>query len=270
MPVSTWMTRTTECSSKACSTQSGKSSLDEQLASQPNLWIDIQRTSLLSHFTPYLVHDVIQPLSSICNFSGSLLCRIATNPIPPSQLGDVLTTINEEAFRASEIIKKLRGGENTNELALVAVDELLRQTLDFSSGFLRAERVNLSTTFTEDLPLVSANAARLQQVLLNLLHNAVVAMRELPRESRAIQLATRVHIGSVEIAVDDLGPPLTKETYASLTQPFFTTQNSALGLGLWASKRIIEQHSGELLLRPKTPHGLRAIIRLPFTTDLKA
>ncbi|MDX1925623.1 MAG: ATP-binding protein [Pirellulaceae bacterium] len=213
---------------------------------------------------------MIQPLSSICNFSGSLLSRIAKDAIPQSQLTDALTHINQEAFRASDIVKKLRGGPNTNELALVAVNELLRHTLEFSSGFLRAERVNLSTTFTEDLPLVSANSTRLQQVILNLLHNAAVAMRALPSESRVLQVATRVHTGSVEIAIDDVGPPLPKETFTRLAQPFFTTQNSALGLGLWVSKKIVEQYRGELLLGSKVPHGLQVVVRLPYTTEFKA
>jgi C4-dicarboxylate-specific signal transduction histidine kinase len=264
------MRRKTEYSSQDCSPQAGKSTLDEQLASQPNLWFDIQRTSLLSQFTPYLVHDVIQPLSTICNFSETLLRKIAAASIAQSQLSDALTVINKEAFRASDILKNLRVGANTNELVLVSVHELLQQTLEFSSGFLHAEQVKLSTTFTEELPLVSANPARLQQVILNLIHNAAVAMRALPRESREIRIASRVHTGSLEIAVDDDGPPLPKETYASLMQPFFTTKNSALGLGLWASRKIVEQYCGELLLRPKVPRGLQAIMRLPFAADSKA
>ena len=265
MTAATYTSSPTEVLSKTAFMQKHAGGvLNEQLTSEPLAWLQLQRTNMMGQLIPYLAHDAIQPLTSICNYSSGLLARNAKCRVTNGELSNVLTVINQEALRASTMIKQLCKNSplNLEKVYLVNVNDLICKWLQLASSFLRAEQVRVTTTLSDNLPLVLASPDGLEQVVLNLIKNAAEAMQTLPSKSRSLEISTREVLGSIHIAFEDSGSWIPDSDFANLGSPFFTTKVASLGLGLWASKTILKQCGGELLLERRASQGLAVIARL--------
>ena len=146
---------------------------------------------------------------------------------------------------------------------MVDVNRLAREVLRMVDHDLHVHEVSVSTEL-QDVPKIMGDATQLQQVILNLIKNAIEALASGSAAMKAIRLVT-THDGNsvVSLYVQDTGPGIAPTSEANIFDPFFTTKTSGMGLGLSLSRRIIEDHGGDLRLAETTPKGCTFEIVLP-------
>jgi len=203
--------------------------------------------------TASITHEVIQPLSGILiNASTGLRMLLAEPPDVDGAKEAARRTIRD-GRRASEVITRLRSLFARKETAAEPVDlnEATREIIGLCRSELRGGRVDLRTELAEDLPAVRGDRVQLQQVVLNLLLNAVEAMTEV--DDRPRQLVVRTESEGdrwVRLCVRDAGVGIAPDTADRLCEAFYTTKRAGMGLGLSISRSIIESHLGRLWAHP--------------------
>ena len=204
-----------------------------------------------------LAHELNQPLAAIVNYiNGSL--RLVDQAGGPAQVARALGAARTQAEHAAAVISRVREFVRAREPRRDAHDiggiaqhvvELLR---------LEAERMQLriDLALAPTLPAVYADRVMVEQVLLNLVKNAIEAMREVPAAHRALRIEGRRTLdGDVELRVLDRGPGLSREQQDQVFSPFFTTKHDGLGIGLAICRSIIEYHEGRLFFEPHDGGG---------------
>lgn len=204
-----------------------------------------------------LAHELNQPLAAIVNYlNGSL--RLVGQAGGPVQVERALLAARTQAEHAAAVISRLREfvrarepRRSAHDLATIAANvlELLR---------LEAERqqLRIELALAPSLPAVYADRVMVEQVLLNLVKNAIEAMREVPAAQRGLQVEARVNLDDeVEVRVSDRGKGLSPSESEQLFSPFFTTKSDGLGIGLAICRSIIEYHEGRLFFEPRTGGG---------------
>lgn len=204
-----------------------------------------------------LAHELNQPLATIVNYlNGSL--RLVGQAGGPAQVERALVAARTQAEHAAAVIARVREfvrarepRRDAHDLATIAstVLELLR---------LEAERQQLAikVSLADTLPPVYADRVMVEQVLLNLVKNAIEAMREVDATGRELKIEGRVNLdGEIEVRVCDRGPGLTAAEGEQLFSPFYTTKSDGLGIGLAICRSIIEYHEGRLFFEPREGGG---------------
>jgi two-component system, LuxR family, sensor kinase FixL len=155
--------------------------------------------------------------------------------------------------------------QESTSLAEVNVNELIQQVITVAKGPIDSNNIVLETNLTDDVPpIVMADPVQLQQVILNLVMNAVEAMSH-SGEMRLLWLRTEPGPArTVVVRVVDSGPRVDPEVVSKMFQPFFTTKSSGMGMGLAICKTIIEAHGGQLTASAHNPHGMEFQISLPL------
>ncbi len=208
----------------------------------------VARVATLNAMTASIAHEVSQPLSGILTNTNTCLRMLAAEP--PNVAGAVETARRtiRDANRASEVVKRLRTmfSKNAPTNEMVDINDAAREVIALSASELLLKRTLLQTNFAGDLPLVSADRVQLQQVILNLLLNAVEAMAEVEDRPRALLVETRLHDGGVKLAVRDSGVGVDPDAIEKLFEAFYTTKTDGMGVGLSICRSIIEKHSGRL------------------------
>jgi signal transduction histidine kinase len=216
--------------------------------------------------TAAIAHEINQPLGAMSlNCDAALECLKAT-PLDLEELRSCLTDVKNENSRANEIVAGVRALFKTTarQRAMVDVNRLAREVLRMVENDLHVQGVSVSTEFQEDVPQVSADPIQLQQVILNLVKNAIDAIAIGPTTIKAIRLATTYDGKSVvSLYVQDSGPGIPTENETQIFDPFFTTKASGMGLGLSISRGIIEDHGGNLRLTETSSKGCTFEITLP-------
>ena len=199
--------------------------------------------------------------------------RCLEKPVPDlSQVREVVREINAEGLRAGEIIRRLRQMVRTDspeEHAAEDVNVLVNEIHSLITADARVHDARLRVVLAKDLPRIIGNAVQLQQVVLNLLRNALEALHGNPAGTRNVEISThKTPEGEVEIQVSDNGPGIDPSIADRLFEPFCTTKGSGTGLGLAISRTIANSHGGTIGTRPANPHGACFFLRLPVAEDL--
>jgi signal transduction histidine kinase len=216
--------------------------------------------------TAAIAHEIKQPLGAMSlNCDAALEC-LKTTPIDVEELRSCLMDAMDDSNRANEIVAGIRGLFKTTarQRTMVEINRLAREVLRMVEPDLHVHGVSVSTEFQEDVPQVRADPIQLQQVILNLVKNAIDAIAIGPTTIEAIRLVTTYDGKSVvSLYVEDSGPGITTENETRIFDPFFTTKPSGMGLGLSLSRRIIEDHGGNLRLTETSSKGCTFEITLP-------
>lgn len=216
----------------------------------------LSRLSILGELSSNLAHEINQPLTTIGNYARSVLRRQADGRLSPDAVLEACTEIDNEAQRASGIVRRIRHFARKRPAVREPVDVALlaAEARRLLLGMLMHPPAivveNLVGTGCE----VLADGPQIQQVLLNLLKNAIDAGRDLPAERQGIFLRIETADNRQLVHVIDQGCGLTTEDLGHLFEPFFTTKPDGLGLGLPICKTIIEAHGGHLWAE-LNPHG---------------
>ena len=232
------------------------------------------RLVTLGELASGIAHEINQPLAAVVNYANAsqrYLQSLDSNPAAVERVAQGLERINLHANHASQVIKRLRGFLRKGRRNLQALDisEVARQAVSLCAWEAGERNVTIELQLPESLPWVYADRVLLEQVLLNLLRNAIDANNEqLPGQlSRIILQAQTLDGATLQISVQDQGPGVSAGELEQLFTPFYTSKAEGLGLGLSMSRSIVEGFGGELNARPQTS-GLLMCCCLPLMASL--
>lgn len=228
------------------------------------------RLVTLGELASGIAHEINQPLAAVMNYANAsqrYLQNLEHMPDAASRVAQGLERITLHANHASQVIKRLRGFLRKGRRTLQALDvsEVIRQAVNLCAWEARERLVTIEQHLPPILPLVYADRVLLEQVLLNLLRNAIDAnCEQQPGQPSSISLSVQtVSAGWLNVSVQDQGPGVTAEQLELLFTPFYTSKADGLGLGLSMSRSIIEGFGGELNVEPQS-QGLRMCCSLPL------
>jgi signal transduction histidine kinase len=210
-------------------------------------------------------HEVKQPLATIVMSGSSALRFLGHTPPDHEKARSALSKIVGESRRASQIFDSIRDLFRTSDREKVPIDAnaLIRGALDIVHGDLKEHRVTVRTELIGESPVVVGHLGQLQEVLLNLIRNAIEAMDGTAVRVLTLRTESRDHEGLV-ISVIDTGPGIDPEKLDRIFDAFVTTKPRGMGLGLAICRMIIERHGGQLLASPGGSGGALFQIILPF------
>lgn len=230
----------------------------------------VQRLKTVGEMSASLAHELGQPLGAISAYVGGCQHQLATDHWEPEQLKEQLRRIERAATRAGEILKRFRayGRHASLQPLLLDFPALVGEVEELCGPLLSESRTALHCRVDQPLPAVSGDPLLIQQVLMNLIQNAVQALNGVPQERRVISLTVSQGHGDtgVEMTVADHGNGIPSELLPRLTEPFFTTRPNGLGLGLSICRTIIEDHEGRLCMTSESGVGTTVRLLLPATT----
>ncbi|MFZ1949650.1 MAG: MASE4 domain-containing protein [Pseudolabrys sp.] len=216
--------------------------------------------------TTAIAHEIKQPLAAISVRCSTALRWLKRTPPDYEEITASLTGLMEASHRANEVVDSIRTLFKTtaHQNTLIDINHLVQQVLRMVESDLHVQGVTVSTEFQEDLPQIMGDRTLLQQVILNLVKNAIEAMGTVPTAIKSLRLATTQDGNSVvKLSVQDTGPGLNPENATHVFDPFFTTKSSGMGLGLSISRKIIQDHGGDLQLTKISSNGCTFEITLP-------
>jgi len=218
--------------------------------------LHVSRLGALGQMASTLAHELNQPLTAVTNYMKAaqrLLDRDA--PGAPPRLGEAMGKAAEQARRAGEIIRRLREfasrGETEKQMEPVAA--LLQEATNLAFIGAKQRGVSCSVEIDPACGLVLVDKVQIQQVLLNLIRNAIEALDSWSRQF--VRVSACCQGGDVEISVADTGPGLPPEVAEQLFRPFVTTKRSGMGVGLSICRSIIEAHGGRIWTEPNPGGG---------------
>jgi two-component system, LuxR family, sensor kinase FixL len=225
----------------------------------------VGRLSTLGEMTTGLAHELNQPLTAIATYARAAERLAQQGPAQLEEVVGALRHITTQALRAGEIIKRLRAlvRHRQTQEELLDLNTLVRELVVLAESDARLHDVQLRLELAADLPAVLGDPIQLQQVMLNLLRNAIDAVCAEPALERSIQLRTTLASEGVELSVLDSGPGIDPLIHERLFEPFATTKPEGTGLGLAISRSIVESHGGRLAWRANLPCGSCFYFTLP-------
>jgi two-component system sensor kinase FixL len=227
------------------------------------------RLSTMGEMAAGLAHEINQPLSAIASYAQACQRFVRSPDRDDTDVLQALEQINAQALRAGEVIRRLRNFVRNREVKRETVEcsRLLEDLRTLAETDARLQNVRLRVEVEAGLPTVNADPIQLQQVILNLVRNAIDAMADCPESRREVVLTARLlPEGEIEFIVADHGSGLAPEAAEHLFNPFFTTKAGGTGLGLAISRSIVRAHGGRLWHTPNEGTGARFHFTLPAAT----
>lgn len=219
--------------------------------------VDYNRLSELSELTASLSHQLNQPLTAILSTAQASLRFIKNNQSDKMPVEEIMNNIVEDVKRASEIMNSLRSmiKQETREKKRVNINKITREVFLLFISQAAVRDVIASAEYDDSEPFVFADPILIQQVILNLLLNALEALENFNIKPQRIFLKTEVSGDDVIISVKDNGPGIPDNLKVEIFKPFFTTKKTGLGIGLAICRSIIEDHKGKLIFENIKPNG---------------
>jgi PAS domain S-box-containing protein len=207
------------------------------------------RIATLGQLSASIAHELNQPLTGIITNCGTCLRMLTGDPLNLEGAREAVRRTMRDGNRASDVLARLRALFNKQESTSESVDlnEATREVIALSLAELQSSRVILRTELADDLQFVTADRVQLQQVILNLLRNALDAMNAVDDRPRDLLIRTEREEGDrVRLSVKDAGGGFDPQTTEKLFEAFYSTKNDGMGVGLSVSRSIIENHQGHL------------------------
>jgi PAS domain S-box-containing protein len=240
---------------------------EEQLTTLRRELAAASRQATMGAMTASIAHEFRQPLAAMVSNANAAL-RWLKRPSPNMlEVQSSLDQIVKSGHQLSEVIDSVRAmfGRDSADTTLVNIRLLVTEVLAVAQGELETHRIVLHNGMGDELPQVMAAPVQLQQVVLNLIMNAIEAMTSITGRERRLTIASSVEPqGSVTIMVSDSGVGIDPGHIDRIFEPFFTTKRHGMGLGLSICRSIIEAHGGKLLVSPQIPFGTSFHLTLPI------
>jgi PAS domain S-box-containing protein len=216
------------------------------------------RVATMGQLTASIAHEVNQPIAAAATNAEAALRWLDARPPDLEEVRQTLGYIVKDANRAGDVIGRIREliKKAPPRKDCVDINEAIREVIELTRGEAAKNGASVQTALGEGLPLITGDRVQLQQVILNLIVNAVQAMCAVAEGPRELLIATaQAEPNGVLVAVKDSGPGLAPENLKHLFAPFYTTKPGGLGMGLSICRSIIEAHGGRLWATANLPRG---------------
>jgi signal transduction histidine kinase len=209
---------------------------------------DASRRETMSALTSSIAHEVGQPLSSMIHNAQALQMLVAANRATPEAMEEILSDIRTEGTQATQIIDRHRTMLRSRQLDRTPIDlhAVINKSLALVAHDLSARQIEATANLSSNPCIISGDPVLLQQVLVNLVMNAMDAMAETPPARRRVTIRTEVRAADVTLSVRDTGTGLPAQIKGTLFTPFVTTKAHGLGVGLTITRSIVDAHGGTI------------------------
>jgi signal transduction histidine kinase len=217
---------------------------------------DASRRETMSALTSSIAHEVGQPLSAMIHNAQALQMLVAANRATPETMEEILSDIRTEGTQATQIIDRHRTMLRSRQLDRRPIDlhAVINNSLALVAHDMRARQIEATASLSSNPCIISGDPVLLQQVLVNLVMNAMDAMAETPPARRRVTITTEVRADDVKVSVCDTGTGLPAQINGTLFTPFVTTKAHGVGIGLTITRTIVETHGGTIDAR-NNPEG---------------
>ncbi len=229
--------------------------------------IHMARINIMGEMATGLAHELNQPLAAITTYTGAAIRMQRAGIQQPDKLTEALQGAHDQAMRASEIIRHTRQlvQKRAPQKTKRDLNKLIKQVIEFIKFEANAKGIKFKLKLSQNLPLVTIDSIQIEQVLLNLLRNAIDATTLTKRKPQTITIQTGLNSKKwAQISVADTGCGMSEKTLSHIFKPFSTTKGSAgLGMGLSICRSIMEQHGGHLWAESEPDQGSCFFLTLP-------
>jgi signal transduction histidine kinase len=222
--------------------------------------------------TAAIAHEIRSPLGSIRLNASTALLQVLAQPPQLEEMSVILKDIEDASARVDTTIASVRElfKDASDQPATINVDDVSRQVLRLLQHELQLNEIFVVSKFRDDASLVRADPTQLQQIILNLVTNAVEAMSSAPTDRRRLNISTWLKGDFVFLSVEDTGAGVKPQDEARIFEAFFTTKRTGMGLGLAICRTIVERYEGSLVLAKSDPQGSAFELALPIVPLAKA
>jgi C4-dicarboxylate-specific signal transduction histidine kinase len=230
----------------------------------------VDRITTIGRLTASIAPEVTQPISAIVNNAQAARNFLNRRPSDLDEVRQALDCIVRDAYRASDVIYRIRGllKEAPPKRERAEINGAIRDLLELTHAELTKNGVSVRTQFAEPSPVVQADRVGLQQVILNLIINAVEAMSSMREGARELQICTgKAGSNAALVAVRDSGPGLDPKIVDHLFEAFYTTKVQGMGIGLAICRSIIDAHGGRMWAGANEPRGAVFQFTVPLEPD---
>jgi C4-dicarboxylate-specific signal transduction histidine kinase len=226
----------------------------------------IGRLTAMGELAASIAHEVGQPLTAIVTNGNFLLRRLKGSTTNQDDLRAAAEAIVADGKRASSVISRIRAllRKQITEMVELDINETIQEVVSLLGNEASRHRILMRTELAAGLPRVRGDRVQIQQVMVNLIMNAVDATRAMSDGPREILIRSAKDGECVVVSVEDSGTGLTSEQMERIFEPFFTTKAQGIGMGLSISRSIVESHSGKLSASRRTPRGAKFEFTLPM------
>ena len=231
----------------------------------------IARVTTLGELTASIAHEVNQPLAAIVTNGNACSRWLAHKPPNLQEARQAVERIVDNGNRASNIIERIRELAKWSPIhkERLSINEPIRDIISLTTTEIQQNRISLRTHLSDALPLVLGDRIQLQQVLLNLILNAIEAMGSATEGPQEMLISTEENeLGDVLVTVRDSGGGLVINKLDRVFDAFYTTKPNGMGMGLAISRSIVEAHDGRIWAMPNTPRGAIFQFTLPAVQQL--
>src|SRR6266436_3439043 len=229
----------------------------------------VTRVTTMGELAASIAHEINQPLAGVVTSANAGLNWLAANPPNLSKTRETLERILRDGTRGGEVLARIRALLKRTPPAktLASVNQIVRDVLALTAGELRQHSIDLSLELARNLPGIRGDSIQLQQVLLNLIKNAIEAMAGIANGQRTLRIQSRLGEldgkRAVAVEVSDTGVGFSSTEITRLFEAFHTTKPQGMGMGLWISRSIIESHHGRLTASSNHGPGATFVMMLP-------
>jgi C4-dicarboxylate-specific signal transduction histidine kinase len=225
----------------------------------------VGRAASLGELAMSIAHEINQPLGAVVNSASAALRWLANEPPNLQEARGAATQAVRESNRASEVIARIRAllKKETPRMERLDLNEVIREALALAGNEIAKCRVVVKSDLSATAPTVSGDRVQLQQVLFNLIINAIEAVHAVKDGPRELRITSTTDSSVVQVSVEDTGVGLGQEDLDRIFHPFYTTKRDGIGMGLSISRSIIEAHGGQLWVVSRSPRGAIFQFSLP-------
>ena len=253
----------------------GKDVTEKRLAEQnsrqhQDYLAHVSRVSMMGEMASSIAHELNQPLAAIANYAQGCVRRLSSNDYRVGEIIAALQNISQQSKRSGEIIRRLRSfvAKGEPKRTRADINEIVQNAASLAYFEARKKGIILRLNLGENLPPVHADVIQIEQVILNLVRNAIEAMAKNLWNKRELRIHTwSLDNRTVEVAVWDTGHGLLPEDQKRVFDAFFTTKRDGMGMGLSISRSIIEAHGGSLTATNNQDQGATFKFSLPVLQE---
>jgi C4-dicarboxylate-specific signal transduction histidine kinase len=223
------------------------------------------RVATMGQLSASITHEVNQPITAAVTYASAARRWLSAEPPNFRRVDDALAGIIKEGNRAGEVVGRIRAliKKAPARKDAVAINDAILEVIALTRTEAANHSVSVRTQLAEGLPRIQGDRVQLQQVLLNLIINAIEAMRDVGEEERELLISSRSEPDGVSVEVRDSGPGFALPALERVFEAFYTTKPGGLGLGLSICRSIIEAHDGRLWASANVPRGASFQFALP-------